>query len=77
MCTCCSYTTRQVSTGPAGVLCVALDDESDGSLYGGFDDGFLRCYEAGSGVRICHNSEPCPSAPFPRARTSYPMWCAS
>ena len=45
------YGTRQVSVGPTGVTCVAIDDEIDGSLLGGFDDGYLRCYEAGSGVR--------------------------
>ena len=45
------YTTRQVSVGPCAVLCVALDDELDGSVFGGFEDGCLRCFEAGSGVR--------------------------
>ncbi len=48
------YGTRQVCVGPVGATCVAIDDELDSAIFGGFEDGYLRCYEAGSGVHAHH-----------------------
>jgi WD40 repeat protein len=39
------------SAGPVAVNAIALDDEVDGSVFGGFSDGFVRCYENSTGVR--------------------------
>ncbi len=39
------------SVGPVGVCCVAIDDELEGSVFGGFLDGFVRCFQNGTGVR--------------------------